>query len=175
VSTGPAARPPVAVRPIERADWAAVADLTVAAYVADGLIGQDHPYAGELRHVEDRTANALVLVATDAGGGPVLGAVTFCRAGSPYAEIARTGEAEFRMLAVDPAHRGRGAGLALVRACLALAREAGDSAMVLSTLDVTASAQRIYARLGFTRIPDRDWEPIPGTWLRAYRVELQPG
>lgn len=104
-----------------------------------------------------------------------MGAVTFCRSDSPYAELACAGESEFRMLAVAPQHRGRGVGAALVRACVDRARAAGDSAVVLSTLDVSAPAHRLYLRLGFRPTPDRDWEPEPGLWLRAYRLDLSAG
>jgi hypothetical protein len=34
------------------------------------------------------------------------------------------------------------------------------------------AAHRIYERLGFTRIPERDWSPVPGVDLLAYRLDL---
>ena len=55
----------------------------------------------------------------------MLGSVTFVLPGTAYAEMAGPGEAEFRMLAVDPAAQGRGVGEALVRACLERATDAG--------------------------------------------------
>ena len=37
-----------------------------------------------------------------------------------------------------------------------------------------SDAQRLYARLGFDRAPDLDWEGQRGSWLRGYRMELGP-
>ncbi|MFF1625069.1 GNAT family N-acetyltransferase [Streptomyces sp. NPDC058272] len=92
----------------------------------------------------------------------VLGGVTFVPDGGPMADIARPGEAEIRMLAVAPDARGRGAGEALVRACVDRARATeGCVRVVLSTQRTMHTAHRIYQRLGFTRAPERDWNPIP--------------
>lgn len=169
----PARSPPgVTIREARPAEWSAVGELTVAAYVADGMVAGDGDYADELRDAAPRAAGALLLVAVDSAD-EVVGTVTFCRPGSPYAELARPGEAEFRMLAVPPEHRGRGVAEALVRGCLERARAAGDHAVVLSTMDMSAGAQRIYRRLGFVATPDRDWEPVRGLWLRAYRCEVR--
>ncbi|TDD69093.1 GNAT family N-acetyltransferase [Jiangella aurantiaca] len=155
------------VRPARRADHAAVAAITVAAYRADGFLDGDEEYADELSDVASRSEKATLLVAADHDGA-VLGAVTFCRPPSPYVEVARPGESEFRMLAVDPAARSRGVGAALVQACLDLAREHGDDALVLSSLPHMHTAHRLYERLGFVRTPERDHQPIPGFQLIAY-------
>lgn len=98
-----------------------------------------------------------------AGAGErVVGGVTFVPSGGPMADIAREGEAEIRMLAVAKEARGHGAGEALVRACVDRARATdGCVRVVLSTQRTMHSAHRIYGRLGFTRAPDRDWNPIP--------------
>ena len=92
----------------------------------------------------------------------MLGSVTFAAPGTPYAEIADADEGEFRMLAVARAARGRGSGEALVRRCLDRARELGLSGLSMSTQPSMASAHRVYERLGFPRVPERDWEPVPG-------------
>jgi ribosomal protein S18 acetylase RimI-like enzyme len=34
------------------------------------------------------------------------------------------------------------------------------------------AAQRLYERLGFTRLPERDWSPVPGIDLLVYTYEL---
>ncbi|MCU1615175.1 MAG: Acetyltransferase, N-acetylglutamate synthase, partial [Frankiales bacterium] len=81
-------------------------------------------------------------------------------------------EAAFRMLVVDPAVRGRGVGELLVRACLDRARAAGKRRMVLSTDPRMRSAHRLYERLGFTRLAERDWSPMPGTDLLVYARDL---
>ncbi len=45
------------------------------------------------------------------------------------------GEAEFRMLAVDPTAQGRGAGAALVEACVVRAIELGCTAVTICVRD----------------------------------------
>jgi ribosomal protein S18 acetylase RimI-like enzyme len=86
--------------------------------------------------------------------------------------IASDDEAAFRMLVVDPAVQGRGVGELLVTTCLDRARAAGRRRMVLSTDPRMAAAQRLYQRLGFTRLPERDWSPVPGVDLLVYARDL---
>jgi ribosomal protein S18 acetylase RimI-like enzyme len=76
------------------------------------------------------------------------------------------------MLAVDPAARGRGAGTALAMACVARARAEGRSAVALHSMQFMRPAQAIYARLGFVRRPNRDWEPVPGVRLLGFSLAL---
>ncbi|MEH1123556.1 GNAT family N-acetyltransferase [Micromonospora sp. CPCC 206061] len=153
-------------------DFEAVARVSVAAYEADGQLKGEHGYADVLADVESRSGAGEILVAVD-DGGEVLGAVLFVLPGSAYAELSGPGEAEFRMLAVDPAGQGRGVGEALVRACVARAREMGCHAMVICVRSgFAASAHRLYARLGFVRTPEHDWSPVSGVDLLALRLDL---
>ncbi len=163
----------ITIRPARQEEFEEIGELLVAAYAADGLLalGADDPYVHELRKVAERAEQAEVLTAADADG-TVLGAVTFAAPGSPYAEIAGPDEGEFRMLAVAPAGRGRGIGEALVRACMDRARSLGLTRMVLSALPHIENAHRVYQRIGFTRIPQRDWEPLPGITLLAFTCDL---
>ncbi|MFI0792226.1 GNAT family N-acetyltransferase [Micromonospora rubida] len=161
------------VRRAAAADFAAVARLTVAAYEADGQLKGESGYAVALADVATRAASGEVLVAVDEATGGLLGSVTFVLSGTPYAELCGPGEAEFRMLAVDPAAQGRGTGAALARACLSRAAELGCSAVVICRRDGFAEAgQRLYERLGFVRTPERDWSPLPGVELLGLRLEL---
>ena len=155
----------------------AVGEVTLGAYLADDLLRADPDaaaYSEELRDAARRATEAELLVAVD-DSGELLGTVTFCLPGTSYAELAGPGEAEFRMLAVAPSGRRRGAGRALVLACLDRAREAGARAVVISSLATMTAAHTLYQGLGFRRAPDRDWEPLPGVQLRAYVLELGPG
>jgi len=77
------------------------------------------------------------------------------------------------MLAVDAGARGRGAGTALTAACVARARAEGRGAIILHSLPYMRAAQAIYARLGFTRRPDRDWEPVAGVRLLGFALPLE--
>jgi ribosomal protein S18 acetylase RimI-like enzyme len=157
--------------PSDADEIAAVGALTVEAYVADGYLdGAEDGYASHLRAAGDRARDAELAVAVDEGA--VLGTVTYCKAGTPWAEVSGDGEAEFRMLAVAPTARGRGVGEALARWCVDRARADGCHAVVLSTLPVMHAAHRIYQRLGFVRTPERDWYPGPEVQLITYRLEL---
>ncbi|MFJ3225595.1 GNAT family N-acetyltransferase [Streptomyces sp. NPDC086783] len=145
-------------------EYGTLGEITAQAYLGDGLLdfGEGDGYLVHLRDVARRAAAAEVLVAVDRDA-TVLGGVTYVpSAGNAMAELARPGEAEIRMLAVAPRARGRGAGEALVRACVDRARATeGCVRVVLSTQRTMRAAHRIYERLGFVRTPERDWNPVP--------------
>ncbi|WP_461011819.1 GNAT family N-acetyltransferase [Streptomyces capparidis] len=162
----------IVVRMAREEELDAVGELTLGAYRVDGLVPDGSDYARELVRARHRAEHGELLVAVDGEGGPVLGTVTFARPGTPYAELAREGEAEFRMLAVAPGARGRGAAEALVRACLERARTLGAARVVICTQERMAAARRLYDRLGFTRLPELDWSPVPGVVLLGYGREL---
>jgi len=141
--------------------------LCVVAYTASGHLSAGNPYADTLRDAPGRAASTEVLVAVR--GGVVVGTVTICPPDSPFAEISRPDESEFRFLAVAPAAWRTGVGEALVDACEVRAVERGRVAHVICVIDTNEEAQHFYARLGFSRLPERDWSPVPGVRLQAYR------
>jgi ribosomal protein S18 acetylase RimI-like enzyme len=161
----------VKVRPARAEELDAVGKLTVAAYVADGMDLGDS-YIKVLADAARRARDADLLVAVDADDR-LLGTVTVCEPGTPWAEVSRPGELEFRMLAVTPAARGRGIGEGLTRAVVDRARERGVHQVVLCSSDYMDVAHRLYRRLGFTRLPCRDWQPVPGLQLLAFALELE--
>ena len=142
-----------------------VGELTVRAYAAFTL-GPADPYVARLRDAASRAEGGELWVALD--GDRLLGNVTYCPPGSPFREVSRDDEGEFRMLAVDPTSRGAGAGTALATLCEERARAHGAVGMALSTLAAMTDAHRIYARLGYARDPGRDWSPLPGVHLIAF-------
>ena len=159
------------VEPAGPADFPAIADLTVRVYLDEELASER--YAAQLADVAGRAERSELLVVRDAGGR-VVASVALVVDGD-FGEITESGdEAAFRMLAVDPAVRGRGVGELLVRTCLDRARAAGKRRMVLSTDPRMTAAHRLYERLGFRRLPERDWSPAPGVDLRVYALELRP-
>jgi predicted thioesterase/ribosomal protein S18 acetylase RimI-like enzyme len=159
----------VVVRRATPADHEAVGELTVAAY-ADFTGGPEDGYVDHLRDAARRDREAELWVAER--DGEVVGTVTLAPEGSAWREIGQPGEGEFRMLAVSPAARRQGVGEALARLVLDRFRELGAHAIVLSSLDEMSSAHGIYRRLGFRRLPDRDWSPQPGVNLIAFRLDL---
>jgi len=161
---------PTTVRLVGPDDLERVAELTAAVYRGEGHSGPD--YEPQLRDVASRAASATVLVADR--DGSLVGAVTVATRGGPWAEQSVPGEAVIRMLAVDPAARGSGAGAALVTACLDAARADGCSLVRLSSQESMTAAHRLYERLGFTRTPSHDWSPVPGLQLRTYALPLAP-
>lgn len=164
---GPAARPLAArVRALRDEDVAACEALLRAAYAPVSSAS----YLDRVADVRARAAAAQVLVAEV--DGVVVGCVTLVLGDSPWREVAEDDEGEFRMLAVDPAAQGRGVGAALVRACGDAARDAGRSRLVCSSADAMTAAHALYARLGFSRAAERDWQPAPGFTLRVFELAL---
>jgi ribosomal protein S18 acetylase RimI-like enzyme len=159
----------LSVQPARPEDFAAIAELTVAVYVDGGLASPD--YASELADVAGRASRADLLVVRDTAGR-VLGSVALVLRGDFGNVTASDDEAAFRMLVVDPAAQRRGIGELLVTTCLDRARAAGKRRMVLSTDPLMTTAHRLYRRLGFTRLPERDWSPVPGTDLLVYARDL---
>lgn len=115
-----------------------------------------------------RAASGEVLLAVESDGR-IIGSASVLRALTPYARVARPGEAEMRLLAVDPDAQGRGVGAALMRAALETALGWGAEALVLDTGRENLAAQRLYERLGFERVPEREWseEIVPFVYRHA--------
>lgn len=159
------------IRPARPEDLAAVGEVTAAAY-SPFTRGPEDPYVERLRDAASRAREAELWVAVPDDSEEVLGSVTICPAGSPWREVAREDEGEFRMLSVAPGTQGQGIGSALVEHVLDHFRSAGARAVVLCSLVEMQAAHRLYARHGFTRLPDRDWQPVPGVHLLAFGVTL---
>ena len=56
--------------------------------------------------------------------------------------------------------------------CIDRSRALGYTGVRMSTMDRMTAAHRVYERLGFTRAPEDDWEPVPGVRLLAYALTL---
>jgi ribosomal protein S18 acetylase RimI-like enzyme len=79
-------------------------------------------------------------------------------------------KAEMKRLYVRPQFRSLGLGKQLVEAVIHAARAAGYSELRLDTLASMASAQALYARLGFAEIAPYSSNYLPGT--RFYALPL---
>jgi len=71
--------------------------------------------------------------------------------------------AELKRLYVAPAGRGRGLGVRLTKAALAIATSIGYERICLDTLPSMAAAQRLYESLGFRDVAPYRFSPVPGT------------
>ncbi|MDI2028620.1 GNAT family N-acetyltransferase [Saccharopolyspora sp. TS4A08] len=149
-------------------EYETIGEISAKAY-ADAGNAPDY-YLPVLRDAADRAANAELLVALDEGR-PV-GTVTVIRPGDSYSEIALPGEMEFRMLAVDPSSGCRGVGRELVEAVLDRARAEGVGRVVLCVSETAHRPRRLYERMGFQRMPERDWSPTEGVRLLGHSLDL---
>ena len=159
----------VIVRDARPAELAAIGELRVAAYAAQGFLSDGSHYTETLRGL-GRDSDGEVLVAVD--GEQILGTVMLQRWPDGGHVVRGPGEAEVRALAVAPGAQGRGVGRALLQAATDRASGQGVRHLVLCTQPEMFAAQHLYQAAGFRRIPDRDWCPVPGFTLLAFGLDL---
>lgn len=128
--------------------------LAVEAYGGDYDLPAD--YLSEIGDVSGRAQSAAVWVAEL--GGELVGTVTVPRPGERLQDDTLADEMDLRLLAVSGRARGRGVAEALVRHCLELARARGSRRLVLHTASMMHGARRLYERMGFERISEREFE-----------------
>lgn len=164
------------VRLMREGEARLVGRLVRQAYAVDFDLTED--YLAEIEDVATRAREHEVWVAVDAASGDVLGTVTTPRAGRRMSAVARhPDELDFRFLGVSAAARGRGVGEALVRHVEALAASRGIRRVVLNTGPQMRAAQRLYERLGYVRLEEREFtfERPDGSVIRiwAYGRDLR--
>ncbi|MRG60854.1 GNAT family N-acetyltransferase [Agromyces sp. CFH 90414] len=148
-------RAPVRVRLMHDDETEVVVDLVLAAYAGDFELADG--YRADITAVAERAARHEVWVAVDAVDGTLLGTVSTPRAGGTMSPVARGGELDFRFLGVAHAARRRGIGEILVEHVVALARQRGLGRVVLNTGPDMVAAHRLYERLGFVRLHEREY------------------
>jgi ribosomal protein S18 acetylase RimI-like enzyme len=158
------------VRDARPGELAAIGDLRVSAYAAEGFLADGSPYTETLRGL-GRASDGQVLAAVD--GEQILGTVMLQPWPHAGNVVRAPDEAEIRALAVAPDAQGRGVGRALLRAVTDRALSQGVRQLLLCTEPEMVAAQHLYATAGFRRIPDRDWCPVPGFTLLAYGRDLR--
>ncbi|MFE7508948.1 GNAT family N-acetyltransferase [Promicromonospora sp. NPDC057488] len=159
IGTGSSA-PSVVVRRVRDDEHHAAAEVLVTAYSHDFEISDS--YRQSLGAVSRWASEHEVWVAVPAGetgGGAtrVLGVVVTPALGGPaLSQLALDGELDFRLLATHPDARGGGVGETLVRHVIALARDRGARRVVMNSGDQMRAAHRLYERLGFGRLYERE-------------------
>jgi ribosomal protein S18 acetylase RimI-like enzyme len=131
-------------------DYEAIAALNIAAYAE--FIPAIEPGSWELmqknlRNIAERASASEFLVYR--AGGEIVGSVAYCPAGKGDQAMFAPEMAAILLLAVHPAHRGRGIARALTGACIDRARRDHARAIALFTSDMMQSAQHVYRSLGF--------------------------
>ena len=148
--------PDLEIRLVRPDELAAVRELVTQAYAGDFDLSP--AYLAEIERVAERARGAEVWVAADGATGTLLGTVTTPRRGARLSPVARDDdELDFRFLGVAASARGRGVGEALVRHVFDLAASRGIRRVVLNTGPEMQSAQRLYERLGFSRLSEREY------------------
>lgn len=157
----------ISVRPASEADLEFIGQITVGAYHRAGQLddGPERGYGLVLADSAARYQDAILLVATR--NEEIVGTVTICPPGSRFGEIGREGEVEFRFLAVAPHAWGSGVANVLIEACETHARQVAADRLVICVRDTNVGAMEMYRRRGFTRMPERDFRPVPGVALLA--------
>jgi len=165
----------IQIRNARAADRAQVREVTLAAY-GEYAAALPAPFwtayrGNHLATLESDGPEDRIVAEQD---GVIVGSVLlYPPASGAYGSAAAAGELpEVRLLAVLPAARGRGVGLALMRECVRRARAAGAAALGLHTMDVMHAAVRMYERMGFKRVPEADFNPGGGVLVKGYRLDL---
>ena len=163
----------VEVSPARPEEYATLGGIVVAAYRhVDGAWMSDG-YAATIADVGGRAAQPGVVVLAARIEGQPVGCATVALSNSDFAEgDAGDDAAVLRMVGVDPAFQGLGAGRALVAVAAAIARESERRRLILFTQPVMTSAQRLYESLGFLRRPETDWQVPDGPALLGYELAL---
>ncbi|WP_407344078.1 GNAT family N-acetyltransferase [Pengzhenrongella phosphoraccumulans] len=160
----------VLVRLVHHGEVDRVAELALGAYSADYDLSAG--YRSSIVDMGPRAREHEVWVAQDRATGALLGTVATPRPGAHISDLGRSGELDFRLLAVDPAARGRGIGELLTRHVIALARLRGLNRVVLNSGAEMVAAHCLYERLGFVRLPERTTVLPDGRPLYAFGLDL---
>jgi ribosomal protein S18 acetylase RimI-like enzyme len=184
----------VIVREVLPGEGEAVGALRVEAYKSGDFLASGSGYADTLR-VLGFDGHGTVFVAAEDGagqdragqdragegtaGGSQLGearkllGTVMLDPWHPGSEVSRSpDDIEVRAFAVAPWAQGRGVGRVLMRAVIDAAAASGARRLLLSTQPQMAAAQHLYRSLGFVRMPELDWAPVPEVTLLGFGLPL---
>jgi ribosomal protein S18 acetylase RimI-like enzyme len=163
------------LRDARSADRAVIAGLTMRAYAEYAHVMTPSGWAALedalRRSLADDTGVTRIVAELE---GRIVGSVALYDPG--HAQYSGLDSAaawpEVRLVAVDPAVRGRGVARALVLECVRRARAAGATTLGLHTSESMQAARRLYEQLGFVRDPDHDFQPPGAELVAGYRLPL---
>lgn len=153
------------IRNASIAEFEAIGKLMVMVYSQlDGFPKESEQpgYYDMLRRVGELTSQpgTELLVAVDEKE-EIAGAVVFFNDmknyGSGGTATREPNASGFRLLAVHPAHRGRGLGKTLTVECIRKAEANQSANLVIHTTRAMQAAWKMYEELGFKRAPDLDF------------------
>jgi GNAT superfamily N-acetyltransferase len=155
----------ILIREARSDEHAALGRMLVSAYASlPGMptVDQQPDYYATLADVAGRAARPSWTIFVAAGpAGDLFGSIDFIEDMQHYASgggvVTIMDAAGVRFLAVNVAHRGKGAGKALTNFCITRARALGKGRLVLHTTRVMTSAWALYEGLGFVRFPEIDF------------------
>lgn len=154
-----------AIRPAKPEEFAEIGKLLVSVYSQlEGFPKEaDQPdYYSMLYNIGALTGNpATELLVAIASDEKIAGAVVYFSDmqfyGSGGTATQERNAAGFRLLAVDPAVRGRGIGKLLTNECIRKARAAGLGQVIIHSTRAMQTAWNMYETLGFKRSTDLDF------------------
>jgi ribosomal protein S18 acetylase RimI-like enzyme len=157
-------------------EHAAIVDLTRRAYAQYATIMDATTWAALSRAIDAGLSSDQEMeriVALD--GDTLIGsALLFQPSGDAYKGFGvRVNAPEVRLVAVDPAARGRGVARALIEECLRRARASGATEIGLHTSRSMQAAIRLYEAMGFQRAPENDFQPEGTERVVGYRMVLK--
>ncbi|MEO5973932.1 MAG: GNAT family N-acetyltransferase [Ilumatobacteraceae bacterium] len=132
-------------------------------YFALAEYPRDEYYDEFIADIAGRVDDSLVVGAFV--DGRIVGCLTYVSSNdSVHAEHDDSDAASFRYFAVDPSAQGGGIGEAMVRWVIERARADGRKRIFIHTLTMMPAATRLYERVGFVRVPEKDecWDGIAG-------------
>ncbi|PYP77887.1 MAG: GNAT family N-acetyltransferase [Gemmatimonadetes bacterium] len=166
---------PLSIRPARPTDRSAIARLTLAAYreYASVMLPDAWHAADQAIRASLAVDSGVTRLVAELDGRVVGSAALHAPDAAAYGDLASaTSWPELRLVAVDPAERGRGIARALVEECIRRARAIGATALGLHTSRSMRAARQLYERMGFVRDPEHDFQ-LPGSELvEGYLLRL---
>ncbi len=163
------------IRDARADERAVIQELTLAAYAEFATIMAPTAWAALRQALQAglEAEGTVERIVADQDGALIGSVLLYSPTANAYGDaVAGAGWPELRLLAVAPAARGQGVGMALVEECMRRAQHAGANALGLHTSESLRPAIRMYERMGFVRAPEGDFRPSGAELVMAYRLML---